>query len=177
LYPGAKETSDGTRVNEQIKCPKVRLVDENGEMVGVVAIRDALERAQEAGLDLVEVSPNAEPPVCKILDYGKFRFEEQKRKSELKKKQKVVEVKEIQIRPGISEHDFQVKMRAAEKFIGNGDKLKITMRFRGREMTHQQLGMEVLNRVKTILGDKIKVEQEPKLEGRRMIMMLAPGAK
>lgn len=146
-------------------------------MIGVVAIRDALERAREAGLDLVEVSPNAEPPVCKILDYGKFRFEEQKRKSELKKKQKVVEVKEIQIRPGISEHDFQVKMRAAEKFIGNGDKLKITMRFRGREMTHQQLGMEVLNRVKTILGDKIKVEQEPKLEGRRMIMMLAPGAK
>jgi len=146
-------------------------------MIGVVAIRDALERAQEAGLDLVEVSPNAEPPVCKILDYGKFRFEEQKRKSELKKKQKIVEVKEIQIRPGISEHDFQVKMRAAEKFIGNGDKLKITMRFRGREMTHQQLGMEVLNRVKTILGDKIKVEQEPKLEGRRMIMMLAPASK
>lgn len=143
-------------------------------MVGVVNPEVGLERAAAAGLDLVEVSPNAEPPVCKILDYGKFKYEEQKRKAEQKKKQKVVEVKEIQMRPGIDEHDYQVKMKNARKFIEKGDKLKVVMRFRGREMSHQELGMEVLKRVKEDLGDTVKSELEPRLEGRRMIMVLAP---
>ena len=143
-------------------------------MMGVVGPEVGLERAEAVGLDLVEVSPNAEPPVCKILDYGKFKYEEQKRKAEQKKKQKVVEVKEIQMRPGIDEHDYQVKMRNARKFIEKGDKLKVVMRFRGREMSHQELGMEVLKRVKEDLGDTVKSELSPKIEGRRMIMVLAP---
>lgn len=167
-------TQDGPRVNEKIFSPKVRLVDENGEMVGVLSHKDALERAYRAGLDLVEVSPNAEPPVCKILDYGKYKFEEQKRRAEIRKKQKVIEIKEIQLRPGIDKHDFEVKMRSARKFIGEGDKLKVTLRFRGRELSHQQLGMEVLNRVKDTLEDIAKVEQHPKLEGKRMIMVMGP---
>ena len=143
-------------------------------MVGVVNPDEGLRRAGEAGLDLVEVSPNAEPPVCKILDYGKFKYEEQKRKAEQKKKQKVVDVKEIQMRPGIDEHDYQVKMKNARKFIEKGDKLKVVMRFRGREMSHQELGMDVLKRVKEDLGESVKAELQPKLEGRRMIMVLAP---
>lgn len=165
---------DGPRVNEKISSPKVRLVDENGEMVGVLSHKDALERAYRAGLDLVEVSPNADPPVCKILDYGKYKFEEQKRRAEIRKKQKVIEVKEIQLRPGIDKHDFEVKMRSARKFIEEGDKLKVTLRFRGRELSHQQLGAEVLNRVRDTLEDVAKVEQHPKLEGKRMIMVMGP---
>ncbi len=149
-------------------------MDENGEMVGVVSHKDALERAYAAGLDLVEVSPNAEPPVCKILNYGKFKFEEQKRRSEIRKKQKVIEIKEIQLRPGIDKHDFEVKMRSARKFIEEGDKLKVTLRFRGRELSHQELGMDVLNRVKDSLQDIAKVEQYPKLEGKRVIMVMGP---
>lgn len=143
-------------------------------MVGVVTQREALERAYKVGLDLVEVSPNADPPVCKILDYGKYKFEEQKRRAEIRKKQKIIEIKEIQLRPGIDKHDFEVKMRSARKFIQEGDKLKVTLRFRGRELTHQQLGMDVLDRVKDYLQDIAKVEQYPKLEGKRMIMVMGP---
>ena len=149
-------------------------MDENGEMLGVLSHKDALERAYKAGLDLVEVSPNADPPVCKILDYGKYKFEEQKRRAEIRKKQKVIEIKEIQLRPGIDKHDFEVKMRSARKFLEDGDKLKVTLRFRGREMSHQELGMDVLTRVKDNLQDIGKVEQHPKLEGKRVIMVMGP---
>lgn len=144
-------------------------------MVGVIETSKAVERALAVGLDLVEVSPNAEPPVCKILDYGKYKYQEQKRKAEAKKKQKIVEVKEIKVRPGIEQHDFQTKMRAIRKFIENGDKVKVSMRFRGREMAHQELGVRVFERVIEELGeDFIKVDQQPKLEGRQMLMMLSP---
>lgn len=172
--PNAVPATDGPRVNEQINVPKVRLVDENGEMVGVVSKRDALDRAFAAGLDLVEVSPNAEPPVCKILDYGKYKYEAQKKKAEVKKKQKVIEVKELYVRPTIDEHDYQVKMRSAKKFIENGDKVKISVKFRGREMAHQELGIKVLDRMREELGESIKMEQAPKLEGKRIIMVVAP---
>jgi translation initiation factor IF-3 len=143
-------------------------------MVGVISQKEALELAYKAGLDLVEVSPNADPPVCKILDYGKYKFEEQKRRAEIRKKQKIIEIKEIQLRPGIDKHDFEVKMRSARKFIEDGDKLKVTLRFRGRELSHQELGSDVLKRVQETLGDIAKVEQYPKLEGKRMIMVLGP---
>ncbi len=167
-------STDGPRVNEKILSVKVRLVDENGEMIGVISQKEALERAYKVGLDLVEVSPNADPPVCKILDYGKYKFEEQKRRAEIRKKQKIIEIKEIQLRPGIDKHDFEVKMRSARKFIEEGDKLKVTLRFRGRELSHQELGAEVLNRVRDTLQEIAKVEQYPKLEGKRMIMVLGP---
>lgn len=143
-------------------------------MVGVVSLRDALLAAEDAGLDLVEVAPQAEPPVCKILDYGKFKFEAQKKAAEARKKQKIIEVKEIKLRPGIDDNDYDVKMRAAKRFIEEGDKVKVTMRFRGREMAHQDLGMNVLMRVRDELDETAKVEQMPKLEGRQMIMVLAP---
>ena len=161
-------------MNEQIGVMSVRLVDENGEQVGVVSRSDALQRAFNAGLDLVEVSPNADPPVCKILDYGRFRYEAQKKKNEARKKQKVIDVKEIKMRPNIDQHDYDVKMRAANRFIGEGDKVKVTMRFRGREMVHQDLGLKVLQRVRDELEEIAKVEQFPKLEGRQMIMVMAP---
>lgn len=156
-----------------ITVPSVRLVDADGEMMGVVPLADALERANLAGLDLVEVSPNADPPVCKILDYGKLRFQEQKKKSEARKKQKVIEIKEIKMRPNIDTHDYDVKMRAIRKFIGEGDKVKVTIRFRGREMAHQELGMRLLVRVREDTVEETKVEQEPAMEGRQMIMVLA----
>ena len=143
-------------------------------MVGVVSIRDALIAAEEAGLDLVEVSPNADPPVCKILDYGKFKYEAQKRANEARKKQKIIEVKEIKMRPNIDDNDYDVKMRSARRFLEEGDKVKVTMRFRGREMAHQDLGMNVLVKVRDDLQEMAKVEQMPKLEGRQMIMVLAP---
>ncbi len=143
-------------------------------MVGVLSQKEALEQAYKAGLDLVEISPNADPPVCKILDYGKYKFEEQKRRAEIRKKQKIIEIKELQLRPGIDKHDFEVKMRSARKFLEDGDKLKITLRFRGRELSHQELGTEVLNRVRDTLQDIAKVEQYPKLEGKRMIMVMGP---
>lgn len=152
--------------------PNVRLVDEAGEMVGVVPTRQALEMAATAGLDLVEVAAAADPPVCKILDYGKFKFQEQKRKNEARKKQKVIEVKEIKMRPSIDDNDYNVKMRAIHRFLEDGDKVKITIRFRGREMLHQELGMVVLDRVRADLDEKAKVEQYPKLEGRQMTMVL-----
>ena len=143
-------------------------------MVGVVPLREALIMAEEAGLDLVEISPNASPPVCKILDFGKFKYELQKKESEARKKQKVIEVKEIKLRPGIDEHDYQVKMRSVHRFLEEGDKVKVTMRFRGREMVHQELGMKVLDRVRAELDALAKVEQWPRLEGRQMIMVMAP---
>jgi translation initiation factor IF-3 len=139
-----------------------------------VAIRDALSRAEAAGLDLVEISPNSDPPVCKILDVGKFKYEAQKRANEARKKQRVIEIKEIKMRPNIDDHDYDVKMRSMVKFLDEGDKVKVTMRFRGRELAHQEIGMAVLERVKTELQEKSKVEQWPKMEGRQMTMVIAP---
>ena len=143
-------------------------------MLGVLSVQDALERARQSGLDLVEVSPNAAPPVCKILDYGKFKYEAQKRAHQARKKQKTFDVKEIKMRPAIDQHDYEVKMRAITKFLETGDKVKVTMRFRGREMTHQEIGMGVLMRVREDLEEVAKVEQSPKLEGRQMTMVVAP---
>ena len=143
-------------------------------MLGVVTRNEALAKAVEAGFDLVEVSPNADPPVCKILDFGKYKYEEQKRRNEARKKQKVIEVKEIKLRPGIDDHDYDVKMRSMVKFIDEGDKVKVTMRFRGRELAHQELGMNVLMRVKDDLDKVAKVEQVPRMEGRQMTMVLSP---
>jgi translation initiation factor IF-3 len=143
-------------------------------MVGVVSIREALERAAQAGSDLVEVAPNAEPPVCKILDFGKYKYEEQKRRKEARKKQKVIEVKEIKLRPTIDDNDYGIKMKAMVRFIGEGDKVKVTLRFRGRELAHQDLGMKVLIRVRDDLDEIAKVEQMPKMEGRQMVMVVAP---
>jgi translation initiation factor IF-3 len=152
----------------------VRVVDHEGEQLGVLAIADALDRAADVGLDLVEVAPNADPPVCKFLDFGKFKYEAQKKKSEARKKQKIIDVKEIKMRPGIDEHDYQVKMRNMRRFLDDGDKVKVTIRFRGREMVHQDLGMKVLDRVREELDELAKVELMPKLEGRQMIMIVAP---
>ncbi len=166
---------EGPRVNEQILEDKVRVIDANGEMVGVISVEEGVEMALEVGLDLVEVSPHSDPPVCKVLDYGKFKYETQKKANEARKKQKVIEVKEIKMRPGIDEHDYQVKMRNVKKFINNGDKVKMTIRFRGREMVHQDLGLKVLDRVRDDLGEElVKVEQVPKTEGRLMTMVVAP---
>jgi translation initiation factor IF-3 len=152
----------------------VRLVDEKGEMSGVLTKQEALERAADAGLDLVEVAPNSDPPVCKLLDYGKFKYNAQKRANEARKKQKTFDVKEIKMRPGIDDHDYGVKMKAINRFLDEGDKVKVTLRFRGREMAHQDLGMKVLHRVRDELDEIAKVEQFPKLEGRQMTMVLAP---
>ncbi len=143
-------------------------------MIGVLSLHEALAQAEQFGLDLVEVSPNADPPVCKILDFGKFKYEAQKKKNEAKKKQKVIEVKEIKMRPNIDDHDYQTKMRAVNRFLEEGDKVKLTMRFRGREMAHQEIGLDVLKRVQDDLGEVAKVESHPKLEGRQMIMVVAP---
>ena len=167
-------TRQGPRVNDQIEAPEVRVVDADGEMVGVLPVAEGIEMADEVGLDLVEVSPNAEPPVCKILDYGKYKYEEQKKANEARKKQKTIDVKEIKMRPGIDEHDYQVKMRSVRRFLDGGDKVKMTIRFRGREMGHQELGMKVLDRVREEVDELAKVEQFPKTEGRLMTMVIAP---
>jgi translation initiation factor IF-3 len=161
-------------VNEDIRVPQVRLIDQDGEMLGVMSAREALLRAYDVGMDLLEISPNADPPVCKITDYGKYKYEQQKKANEARKKQKVVEIKEIKVRPNIDDHDYEVKMRAARSFIEEGDKVKVTLRFRGREMAHQDLGAKVLERIRTELGDTVKVESMPRLENRQMIMVLAP---
>ena len=153
---------------------QIRLVDERGEMVGVVSRNEAIDMAADAGLDLVEIAPNADPPVCKVLDFGKYKYEEQKKKNEAKKKQKVIEVKEVKFRPSIDDHDYDVKMRSMTKFIGEGDKVKVTMRFRGRELAHQELGMDVLMRVRGDLDSIAKVEQFPRMEGRQMTMVVSP---
>ena len=166
----------GPRINEHIRVREVRLIDENGENVGVMPTIDARVRANDVGLDLVEISPDANPPVCKILDFGKYKFQLQKKAAEARKHQKVVELKEIKMRPGIDDHDYEVKMRSIHRFFEEGDKVKITLRFRGREMAHTNLGMDVLKRVKADLEQIAKVESEPKFEGRQMIMILAPKA-
>ncbi len=161
-------------MNRQIDAMRVRLIGADGEAVGVVHIREALAAAEEASLDLVEISPNAEPPVCKLLDYGKYKYEQQKKKNEARKKQKVIEVKEIKLRPNIDDNDYNIKLRNARRFIDDGDKVKVTMRFRGREMAHQDIGMGVLNRVRDELDPIAKVEQMPKMEGRQMVMVMSP---
>ncbi|WP_372623075.1 translation initiation factor IF-3 [Falsiroseomonas sp.] len=172
--PAQLPTRDGPRVNEEIRAPQVRLIDQEGEMLGVMSAREALIRAYDVGLDLLEISPNAVPPVVKILDYGKYKYEQQKKANEARKRQKVVEIKEIKVRPNIDDHDYDVKMRQAKDFIGEGDKVKVTLRFRGREMAHQDLGLKVLDRIRTELAEITKVESMPRLENRQMIMVLAP---
>ncbi|WP_026180687.1 translation initiation factor IF-3 [Henriciella marina] len=164
----------GPRTNRDIKAEKVLLIDAEGEKQGVMPLMAALDAAAEAGLDLVEVSPNQEVPVCKIIDYGKLRYEEQKKKAAAKKKQKSAELKEIKMRPNIDVHDYEVKTRSMTRFFEEGDKVKVTLRFRGREMAHQYLGMELLQKVKEEFDEIAKVELEPKLEGRQMTMVMAP---
>jgi translation initiation factor IF-3 len=170
----ASPTRDGPRVNEDIRAAQVRLIDQDGEMQGVMTARDALLRAYGVGLDLLEISPNAEPPVVKILDFGKYKYEQQKKKNEAKKRQKVIEIKEIKVRPNIDENDYQVKMRAMKVFIEEGDKVKVTLRFRGREMAHQDIGVRVLERIRTEMDPVTKVEQMPRMENRQMVMVLSP---
>jgi translation initiation factor IF-3 len=170
----APPTRDGPRVNDEIRAPQVRLIDAEGEMQGVMSARDAWLRAQAVGLDLLEISPNADPPVVKILDFGKFKYEQQKKKNEARKKQKVIEIKEIKVRPNIDENDYQVKMRAMKSFIGEGDKVKVTLRFRGREMAHQEIGVRVLERIRSEMDPLSKVEQMPRMENRQMVMVLSP---
>jgi translation initiation factor IF-3 len=170
----APPNRDGPRVNEEIRVPQVRLIDQDGEMIGVMSARDAIQRAYSVGLDLLEISPNADPPVCKILDFGKFKYEQQKKKNEAKKRQKVIEIKEIKVRPNIDENDYQVKLRAMKSFIEEGDKVKVTLRFRGREMAHQDIGVKVLERIRGDMDFATKVEQMPKLENRQMVMVLTP---
>ena len=170
----AKE--EAHKINTRIDSRDVRLIDAEGNNVGVVPTRQALIMAEEAGLDLVEISPDAKPPVAKILDYGKFKFQEQKRLAEARKKQRVVEIKEIKLRPMIDDHDYEVKLKAAKRFFEEGDKVKVTLRFRGREMDHQELGHKLLGKVKADTLDIAKVEMEPRFEGRQIIMILAPKA-
>ena len=166
---------EGPRANRDIRgVREVQLIDETGQNRGVVSFLDALRAAEDAGLDLVEIAPNSTPPVCKLLDYGRFRFNEQKKQAEARKKQKTVEVKEIKMRPNIDTHDYEVKMKAMKRFFDEGDKVKVTLRFRGREMAHQELGMKLLDRVKEETVPLAKVEAEPRLEGRQMTMVLAP---
>jgi translation initiation factor IF-3 len=166
---------EGPRANRDIRGVRdVQLIDQDGQNRGVVPYLDALRIAEETGLDLVEIAPNSTPPVCKILDYGKYRFLEQKKAAEARKKQKTVEVKEIKLRPGIDDHDYDVKMRAMKSFFEEGNKVKITLRFRGREMAHTDLGLKVLDRVRSDVADLAKVEMEPNFEGRQVVMVLAP---
>ena len=164
----------GPRINDRIRGGEIRLIGADGENIGVVTPARGLALAEEAGLDLVEISPNAVPPVCKIMDFGRFKYEQQKREAEARKKQKVIEIKEIKFRPGTDTHDYDVKMRSVMKFLDEGDKVKITLRFRGREMAHQQLGLDLLNRVADDVAELGKVENMPKLEGRQMVMMIGP---
>ena len=170
----AAPSRDGPRVNEEIRVPQVRLIDQEGEMQGVMSARDALLRAYAVGLDLLEISPNADPPVCKILDFGKYKYELQKKKNEAKKKQRVIEIKEVKVRPNIDENDYQVKLRSMKSFIEEGDKVKVTLRFRGREMAHQDIGVKVLERIRADLEVATKVEQMPRMEMRQMVMVLSP---
>ena len=170
----APPVKSGPRYDQFIQVPKVRVIDDEGENLGVMFTREAMEQANEKGLNLVEVSPNADPPVCKFLDVGKYRFEAQKKANLARKSQKTQDIKEVKMRPNIDTHDYDVKMRNVNKFIGNGDKVKITLRFRGREMAHQHLGMDLLKRVQEDVVEVAKVEAFPRLEGRQMLMVLAP---
>ena len=166
---------EGPRANRDIRgVREVQLIDEGGQNRGVMPFLDALRAAEDTGLDLVEIAPNSTPPVCKLLDYGRYRFNEQKKQAEARKKQKTVEVKEIKLRPGIDDHDYDVKMRAMRSFFEEGNKVKVTLRFRGREMAHQDLGLRVLGRVRTDTAELAKVESEPNFEGRQVVMVLAP---
>jgi translation initiation factor IF-3 len=165
------------RINEQITAPQVRLIGADGEQLGVVAVAEALRMAEEAELDLVEIAPLAEPPVCRVMDFGKFKYAESKRQHEAKLKQKQVQIKEIKFRPGTDEGDYNIKLRNLIKFLDEGDKTKITLRFRGREMAHQEFGMRLIERIKADLEEHSVVEQFPKMEGRQMVMVLAPKAK
>ncbi|HFD12565.1 MAG TPA: translation initiation factor IF-3 [Crenotrichaceae bacterium] len=162
------------RINSRITAPKVRVIDTKGEQAGVMAIKDALRLASEEDLDLVEISPNADPPVCRIMNYGKFQFEQNKKQQVAKKKQKQIQVKEIKFRPGTGEGDYQVKLRSLTRFLTDGDKTKVTVRFRGREMAHKDLGMDLMKRIESDLSELSIVEQYPKQEGRQMVMVLAP---
>ena len=171
---GAPPSQEGPRVNEQIKVREVRLIDQDGENHGVVGIEKALAMAAEVGLDLAEISPDSNPPVCKILDFGKFKYAEQKKANLARKKQKIIEIKEIKVRPGIETHDYEVKMRAIKKFLDEGDKVKVTLRFRGREMAHQELGFAVLKRIEADTAEIAKIEQDAKSEGRQVVMVLGP---
>lgn len=165
---------DEPRVNREITSPSIRLVDQNGNMVGVVSVAEALVLAEKAGLDLVEISPTASPPVCKILDYGKYRYEVQKKAHEARKKQKVVVVKEIKLRPVIDKHDLEIKIRNTISFLEEGDKVRITLRFRGREMDHSEIGMKVINQVQAALSEHAKIEQFPRIEGKQISMLVGP---
>src|ERR1700744_1224236 len=170
----APPSKDGPRINDEIRVPRVLLIDEAGEKQGIMPTASALEAAEEAGLDLVEVSPNSYPPGCKILDYGKYKFQEQKKKGEARKRQKLVEIKEIKLRPNIDVHDYGVKAKAMHRFFEEGDKVKVTLRFRGGEMRHPELGIKLLDQVKVDFEPVAKVENEPRMEGRQMVMILAP---
>lgn len=170
--PPTRDT--GPRVNERIRAPEIRLIGAEGENIGLITPEKALALAVQAGLDLVEISPNAAPPVCKIMDFGKYKYETQKKESEARKKQKIIEIKEIKMRPNIDTHDYDVKMKAMQRFFDDGDKVKVTLKFRGREMAHLELGMKLLLQVKEDTTAIAKVEAEPKLEGRQMMMVLAP---
>ena len=173
-----QQTAQKNRINEEITAQEVRLIDIEGEQAGIQSLQDAQTMADAAGVDLVEISPNAEPPVCRIMDYGKFIFEKSKELKEQKKKQKQIQIKEIKFRPGTDEGDYQVKLRNLRKFLEAGDKAKITIRFRGREMAHQEIGIELLNRIKADLEELAVVESFPnRVEGRQMVMMMAPVAK
>ncbi|MGI6262591.1 MAG: translation initiation factor IF-3 [Succiniclasticum sp.] len=165
------------RINDDIRVREVRVIDENGQQLGIMATRDAVRIAEEHHLDLVEISPQARPPVCKILDYGKYRYEQQKREKEARKKQKVFEIKEVKLRPGIEDHDFDVKFKNAVRFLADGNKVKVTIMFRGREMSHPELGEVLLNKMAAQLGDTAVVEKKPKIEGRNMTMVVAPKQK
>ena len=165
------------RINGEVTAREVRLIGTDGEIIGIMSGREALKMAEEADTDLVEISPNATPPVCRLMDYGKFKYQEQKIAAEARAKQKIIQVKEIKLRPGTDENDYQVKMRNIKRFIEDGDKVKVTLRFRGREMAHQEIGMRQLERIREELAEMAQVESMPKLEGRQMVMMLAPARK
>jgi translation initiation factor IF-3 len=169
-----RSRDDGPRVNERIDSREILLINEKGEKVGIMSPSQALTLAEQAGLDLVEISPGTQPPVCKILDYGKYKYQAQKKANEARKKQKTIEIKEIKIRPNIDTHDYGVKMRAIQRFFEEGDKVKVTLRFRGREMAHQEIGFELLQQVKNDTAEIAKVESEPRFEGRQVVMVLAP---
>ncbi|PZP55075.1 MAG: translation initiation factor IF-3 [Micavibrio aeruginosavorus] len=174
--PRRERDPNEPRVDRDIRVDKVRLINENGDMMGVVSTRDALRSAEEAGLNLVEISPNADPPVCKILDYGKYKYELQKKASEARKKQQKVEVKEIQIRPMIGDHDYEVKLKNAKRFLEDGNKVKVVLKYRGREMAHTKIGFDLLTKMIEDIGDIGKIDAAPKMEGRQVMMVLSPGA-
>lgn len=174
IRTGPLPVKEGPRINRDIRLREVQVIDADGTNRGVIPTFEAIAIAEEQGLDLVEVSPNATPPVCKIMDFGRFKFAEQKKAAEARKKQKIIEIKEIKLRPAIDDHDYGVKMRATKAFLEEGNKVKITLRFRGREMAHQEIGMRVLDRVKLDTVDVAKVENEPSFEGRQVVMVIAP---